>query len=162
MLCPSEFTSFRIPNFWGTYSSSQSVLKTCWRIVNKTNFSWVIRLEDVVTRPIYLQRYVLKMSWTRLEDAFWRPITKANIFVLMKTYWRRLLKAKAKNVFKTSSPRRMFCWDVCLRTVKSSFLRYVFTAKSFKRFHIPIWFPLLCISLFKEIFGRKNIQSCPT
>ena len=75
-------------------------MKTSWQDVLKT--SWK-RLEDVLAR-----RYedVLKTSWRRLEeiwrrrvywswprrfeDVFWRRKTKANIFVLMKTSWRRL------------------------------------------------------------------------
>ena len=76
--------------------------------------SWK-RLEDV-----------LKTSWKRLEDdlktydqdeyvrldedvfVFWRRMSKANILVLIKTSWRRLLKTKTKDVFKTSLSRQMF------------------------------------------------------
>ena len=34
-------------------------------------------------------------------------MSKTNIFVLIKTSWRRLLKTKTKDVFKTSSSRRI-------------------------------------------------------
>ena len=50
----------------------EDVLKTSWRC-----------LEDVWPRRIY-------WSWSRcLEDVFWRRMTKANIFVLIKTSRRR-------------------------------------------------------------------------
>ena len=54
----------------------QDVLKTSWQDVLK--MSWR-RLEDVWPRRIY-------WSWSkRLEDVFRRRMTKANIFVLIKT-----------------------------------------------------------------------------
>ena len=77
----------------------EDVLKTFLQEVLKT--SWK-RLEDVWPKRIY-------WSWPRyLEDIFWRRKAKANIFVLIKTSWRRLLKTKTKDVFKTSSSKRMF------------------------------------------------------
>ena len=58
------------------------ILKTFWR-----------RLEDVWLRRIY-------WSWPRRpKDVFWRRKAKTNIFVLIKTSWRRLLKTKTKDVF---------------------------------------------------------------
>ena len=69
----------------------ENVLKTSWRRMAETNILVLI-----------------KMSWRHLEDVFWRRMTKANIFVLIKTSWRRPLKMKTKDVFKTSSSRRMF------------------------------------------------------
>ena len=88
-------------------------LETSWRYLCKR--SWR-RLEDVL--KTFLQD-VLKTSWRcledvfarRLEDVFWRRKAKANIFVL-KTSWRRLLKTKTKDVFKTSS--RLLRQDECL------------------------------------------------
>ena len=95
-------------------TSLQEVLKTSWQDVLKMSWrlflrdllktSWK-RLEDVMAR---LLEDVLKKSWRRLEDAwprriywswsrpledlFWRRMTKANIFVLIKTSWRHFLK----------------------------------------------------------------------
>ena len=74
-------------------ASLQDVLKMSWR-----------RLEDA-----------FKTSWRRLEDVlktflqnvFWRRMTKANTFVLIKTSSRRLLKTKTKYVFRMSSSRRI-------------------------------------------------------
>ena len=92
----------------------------------------MIRPESVLKTSL---RDVLKMSWRRLEDVlktFWRPMTKANILVLIKTSWRRLLttyeyseyvcldqdvlmtssededERRLQDVFKTSLSRRMF------------------------------------------------------
>ena len=54
------------------------------------------------------------------QDVFWRRMTKENIFALIKTSWRRLLKTKKKDVLKKSSSRQMFagysrrqkdCWS---------------------------------------------------
>ena len=82
----------RLQNFLKTsWRRLENVLKTSWRRMAKTNIL-------VLT----------KTSWRRLEDVFWRRKAKANIFVLIKTSWRRLLKTKTKDVFKTSSSRRMF------------------------------------------------------
>ena len=72
----------------------EDVLKTSWRHLGMA--SWK-RLEDIWPRKTY-------WSWPRrLEDVFWRGITKANIFVLIKRSWRHHLKAKTKDVFKMSS-----------------------------------------------------------
>ena len=114
--------------------------KTSWKIVedlfvNKTNFPWVIRLEnilkaswrcleDMLTRKVYLQPYVSKTPWKCLEHVLktslqhvlkrsWRRMSKVNILFLIKTSWKRLLKTKIKDAFKTSSPRRMFA-GLCL------------------------------------------------
>ena len=73
----------------------QDVLKKAWTRMTKTNIVVLI-----------------KMSRKRLEHVFWRSMSKANIFVLMKTFWRRLLKSKTKDVFKTSS--RRLHQDECL------------------------------------------------
>ena len=88
----------------------ENVLKTSWRRYSKTSWrhleevlktSWRC-LEDVWIRRIY-------WSWPRrLEYVFWRSMINKNIFLFIKTYWRRLSKTKTKDVFKTSSSRRMF------------------------------------------------------
>ena len=54
----------------------ENVFKTSWRFLENL---FVRRLEDVWPRRIY-------WYWSRrLEDVFWRGMSKANIFVLMKT-----------------------------------------------------------------------------
>ena len=78
--------------------SLQDILKMSWRHLEDVfKTSWR-RLEDIWPRRIY-------WSWPRrLEDVFWR-------LRLRQTYssWsRRLLKTKTKDVFKTSSSRRLF------------------------------------------------------
>ena len=121
--------------------SLQDVLKTSWRrLQNVLNKSWRCledvlktswrRLEDVL--KTFLQD-VLKTSWRRLENVLktsWRRMTKTIMLVLIKVFWRRLLKTssgdvwvrgiysswsrrllKTKNVFKTSSRRlHQVCW----------------------------------------------------
>ena len=54
----------------------------------------------------------------RLEDVFWRRKAKANIFVLIRTSWRRLQDAFWRRRRKTSSRRLQdvfiktnVCWD---------------------------------------------------
>ena len=98
----------------------QEVLTTSWRHVLKTSSARLQRnnfsssktswrcLEDVFARRL---EDILKTSWRRMIKTnifVWRRMSKANIFVLIKTSWRRLLKTKTKDVFKTSSSRRMF------------------------------------------------------
>ena len=110
----------------------QNVLKMSWRRFWKTSWrrleaSWK-RLEGVLKtygqdEYIGVDQDVLKTCWRRFEGVFWRRKAKASIFVL-KTSWRRLLKTKTKEVFKTSSSRQMFagyipvfcviCWKLFL------------------------------------------------
>ena len=89
----------------------EDVLKTSWRRFGK--MSWRC-LEDVFARRFddvlntFLQD-VLKMSSKRLED-FLKTYSQDGYIGLdqdvLKTSWRHLLKTK--DVFKTSSSRRMF------------------------------------------------------
>ena len=101
------------------------VLKTSWRgCENVLKISWK-RLEDVLAQR-FLRR--LEESWKRLEDALktygqnenigpdqdvsWRRITKANIFVLIKTSWNGL-----EDVFwrrRRKTPLRRFHREECL------------------------------------------------
>ena len=85
----------------------EDVFKMSWR-----------RFEDVL--KTFLQD-VLKASWERLEDVLarrfenvlkisWRFMTKANILVLIKTSWRRLLKMKRKDIFIKTN----VCWNIML------------------------------------------------
>ena len=90
--------------------SLQDVLKMSWRrLQNVLKTSWRC-LEDVLKTSWRPLQNVLKTSWRRigLEPIFGLDQdvlkTKANIFVLMKT--------KTKDVFKTSSSRRMFAGNV--------------------------------------------------
>ena len=102
--------------------SLEDVLKTSKKYLS--NMSWrslegVLRMSLRRFCKTYWRRLeeILKTSWKRMtrtsilvliQDVFWRRVSKANIFVLMKTPWRCLLKTKTKDVFKTSSSRRMF------------------------------------------------------
>ena len=86
-------------------TSWQDVLRIFWRRLGK--LSWRC-LEDVFRTSWRRPKDVLAR---RLENALktsWRCMTKTNILVLTKTSWRRLRKTKTKEVFKTSSSRRMF------------------------------------------------------
>ena len=112
----------------------QNVLKIYWRHFCKT--SWR-RFQDVLASH---PEDVLKTFWKcfqdalitydqdqyigldqdvsrHLEDVFLRRMIKVNIFVLIKTAWRRLLKMKTKDVFKTFSSRRMFAGKPPLSTL---------------------------------------------
>ena len=113
----------------------EDVLKMSWKRLSK--ISWRC-LEDVLNTSWKCLGDVLKMSWRRFcetpwrrpEDVLktsWRRITKTNILVLVKTsseiisvrwvyssWSRRLLKTKTKDVFKTSSSRRMFAGFIVL------------------------------------------------
>ena len=92
------------------HSFQQDVLKTSWRGL-KDDFvrlledvfkgSWRL-LEDVWPRRIY-------WSWPRrLKDVFWRRMTEANIFVLIKTSSEDEDERRLQDVFQTSSSRWMF------------------------------------------------------
>ena len=90
--------------------------KTSWRCLEdglKMSWRHFCRLLEDVSKTSW--RSLGKTSWRCHKDVFTNALktfskrmTKANIFVLMKTSWRRLLKTKSKDVFKTSSSRRMF------------------------------------------------------
>ena len=102
----------------------EDVLKTSWRCLEDV---FARHLEDVLKTSWRCLEDVLKTPWRCLEDVFpilledvlktydqyeyigldqdvfWRRISIANMFVL-----KSLLKTKTKDVFKTSSSRRMF------------------------------------------------------
>ena len=82
----------------------QDVLKMSWRRFCKT--SWR-RFENVLKSS---WQDFLKTSWKRLEDAL-RAFGQDKYIGLdqdiLKTSWRRHMKTKMKDVFKTSSSRRM-------------------------------------------------------
>ena len=94
----------------------QDVLKMSWRrfckrLENKLNTSW---------RRMTKTNILIKTSWKRLEYVFWRRIIKVNIFVLIKSSRRYLLKTKTKDVFKTSL-RRLHEDKCLLGTTKGRF-----------------------------------------
>ena len=79
-----------------SWKCCEDVLKTFWRRFCKT--SWRC-LEVLWPRRIY-------WSWPRpLEDVFWKRKAKANIFVLIKTSWKRLPDDFWRRRRKTSSRR---------------------------------------------------------
>ena len=137
----------------------EEVLKTSWRYLSKTSWrrfcktSWK-RLEDAWPRRIY-------WSWSRrLKDVFWRRMSKANTFVLIKTSQRRLEDVFWSRRRKTSFSRRMFTENVSgdVSTISSNvFLLFKWGIKT--RFKIFIrtvlrllsalvqWPQLLCLYL---------------
>ena len=89
----------------------EDVLKTSWkRLEDVLKTSWR-RLKDIWPRQIY-------WSWPRrLEDVFWRRMINKNIFVFIKTSWRRLLKMKTKDVLRSLQDvfiKTNVCWEVVL------------------------------------------------
>ena len=70
------------------------------------------RLQNVfkMSRRCLKDKYfvLIKTSSKRLEDVFWRRMTKANIFTLIKTSWRCLEDIFWRRRGKTSSSRWMF------------------------------------------------------
>ena len=110
-----------LKTFWRHYEvvleaswrSFLDVLKTSWRRMAKTN-----------------TLVLIKMSWIRLEDVFWRRTSSANIFVfnrldedVLNTSSRCLLRTKTKDFFKTTSRRLhqdecllgSFCNNICIK-----------------------------------------------
>ena len=89
-------------------ASSRRFWKTSWRRLGQTFWR---RLEDVSLRRIC-------WSWSRrLADVFWRRMIKGNILVLIKTSSEDEDQRRLQDVFKTSSPRRMFAGLLMLRPV---------------------------------------------
>ena len=85
------------------------------RLEDVLKMSWKC-LEDVWPRRVY-------WSWSRrLEDVFRRRMSIANMFVLIKTSWRRFLKTKTKDVFKKSSSRQMLPGAILMRKFVNSLL----------------------------------------
>ena len=122
----------RLQNF--LKMSSRRICETSWRLfedVLKT--SWRC-LEDVL--KTYGQDEYIVLD----QDVFWRHMINKNIFVFIKTSWRRLLKMKTKDVFKTAS--RRVHQDECLRGrhqkgVSDVLLMFLFSTLS--RFHKLFW-----------------------
>ena len=85
----------------------ENVLKMSWRHLYKKfwrRFGKVLKTSW--RRMTKANMFVLiKTSWKRLEDVFWICVTKANIFVLIKMSWRRFEEVLWRQGRKTSSRR---------------------------------------------------------
>ena len=142
--------------FFCRYLSSQYPLKTCWGCNSKAKFIWVIRLEnvfkmswnrlekvletswgslkDVLTRPVYVQWKVLKISYRTFKD-------------LLNMSWRRLekvMKTSLQYVMKTSLRR------IWLRQIYLSWSRLpedVFWRQRWKT----------CSRRFQDVFTKTNV-----
>ena len=68
---------------------------------------------------------LIKTSWKRLEDVFWRCVTKANIFVLIKMSWRRLEEVFWRQGRKTSSR----CLHDVFTKTNTFFFFYIYDTK---------------------------------
>ena len=134
-ICLKEVLKISWRHFWKTsWRRPQNLLKTPWQDILKTSS------EDVRLRRAYL-------SWSRrLEDVFSRRKAKAKHTHLdqnvLKASWRHLLQRKTKEVFKMSSPWRIFAGK-CLK----HFLTVLF----------QVWINLLftpttCLNHFSPMF----------
>ena len=135
--------------------SLQDVLKMSWRRFCRTSwrrFEDTLKTFENVLRTSCQDAFkmlwrsledIFETSWRRLEVVFWRPMTKTNIFALIKTSWRRLrhLKTKTKEVFKTSL--RRFHQDECLLRSLKKFL-FAFSVKKL------LWFFCCCCSFVRN------------
>ena len=63
----------------------ENLLKMSWRRVNKTS----------------LPSDVLKISWRMCDQGEYNCLDQGKIIYVLKTFWRRLVKRKAKEVFKS-------------------------------------------------------------
>ena len=125
-------------------ASLQYVLKMSWRRVEEVfKTSWR-RLEDVLKT---FWRRLEDVLARRLEDVFWRRMIKAKILALMKTSSRCLLKMKTKDVFKTSSSRRMFAGNILTMMKLVKFI----PTYSYLLLILLIPNPLYCYLLFHYI-----------
>ena len=129
----------------------QDVSKTSWR-----RFEDILarRLEDLWPRPLY-------WSWSRrLVDFFWRRMCKVNIFVFIKTSWRRLLKTKTKDVFIKTN----VCWVITHETFASSLIKVtlfrVFVCVIACVFCIFFAFAVFSsMSLFQNLHAKVNYKN---
>ena len=94
----------------------EDVLKTSWRrLEDVLKTSWR-RLEDIWPRRIY-------WSWSRrLEDVFWRRMSKVNIFVLIKTSSEDKDERRLQDVFIKTN----LCWVIALDCRQSKYLITIF------------------------------------
>ena len=110
------------------------VLKTSWRRLQNVLKTSRKGLEDVFARRL---KVVLKTSWRRLqhvwprqiywywsrrlEDVFWRPMTKANIFVYIQdVFWRRRRKTSSRRLQDFFS--KNVCWDYIMLQIVARIL----------------------------------------
>ena len=81
------------------------VLKTPWRYLED---AFARRLEDVFKTSWRRLEEVLKTSWRRLEDVWPRLIYWSRSRRLEEVFWRRMTKVNIFVLIKTSSSRRVF------------------------------------------------------
>ena len=68
----------------------ENILKMPGRSIDKSSLSSVVRLEGVLkTSWKGLKRQIYLSCSRRLEEVFWRCVTKINMFILIKMSWRR-------------------------------------------------------------------------
>ena len=114
----------------------EDVLKTSSRHLSKTSSRCLENVFKTSSRRFW------KTSWGLLGQTSWRRISKTNILVFIKTSWRCLLKTydqgeyigldqdvfwrrrRLQDVFKTSSPRRMFVGLLMRRPVIINFFSW--------------------------------------
>ena len=110
-------------------TSLQDVLKVSWRCLED---AFAKRLKDILkiswkrlsNKSWRCLEGLLKTSWRHLENALkmsWRHMTKTNILVLIKTFWRSLEDVFWSWRWKTSSRllqnvfiKTNVCWDCSL------------------------------------------------
>ena len=157
------------------------VLKTSWQDVLKMSLG---RLEDVFKTSSRRLEDVLKTFLQDVlktygqdeyigldQDVFWRRMTKANIFVLIKTSPEVEDKRRLQDVFKTSSSRRMFpgcihrffgraLWKKIMKMLNISIVSFIILNLVKKGiFHFPVASvrKLLYNSCFRKSLWRSII-----
>ena len=122
------------------------------------------RLQNVfkTSRRCLKDKYfvLIKTSSKRLEDVFWRRMTKANIFTLIKTSWRCLEDIFWRRRGKTSSSRWMFAggdvWVIfshlCFKKTLNASVIYYFYIQHVAKKILLFGIPLSCF--------HQNISRC--
>ena len=126
-------TSWRCLKYVFTFL--QEVLKTCWRRMSLTKIL-------VLT----------KTSWRRLEGVFWRCMTKANIFVLLRRlediFWRRRRKTSSRR-FQDVFIKTNVWWVITL-AINVHMKKIHFSAKQWTQWLSKTWNIWIC--------WRKNVK----
>ena len=100
------------------------------------------------------------------QDIFWRRVTHANIFALIKMSWRRLKDVFGRWSYKTSSTRRMFFNADCPK--RFSLNEHPSTSKFQLTFRTP-WLTeaqklknitFLCLKHYYSFRAMKTGSSC--
>ena len=103
------------------YFSSQNVLKTCWRHVNKTTFLRVIRLEDVLRTSERGFEDILNISWKRLCKTSWKRLEDE--YTCLRKIWRRIYLSWSRSLEDVFTKANV-CW-VTTDFDKSIFFSFV-------------------------------------